>query len=111
MSPSDPVCPGNRVVFICQQSAFAQWMIILPSVTLQNTVYSPQAGSVLAFVNDPGYNFELHVVSFNSNTLTTELRVNAVRQLNGTTVECTGSEAFMTIIQVASVGELIIILL
>ena len=116
LSPSDPVCPGNRVIFTCQLSgAFARWRINLPSVlTLQNTAQSSQVGSVLTFVNDPGFNFELHIVSFNSNIdiITTELQVTAVRELNGVTVECAGSsETFTSTIQVASVGELIIIFL
>ena len=109
--PSEPVCPGNRAIFICQQSgAVARWMIFLPSGTLENTALNSQIGSVLTFVNDPGFNFELHVISFNSNIITTELWVTAVRQLNGVTVECLGSIAFEATIQVASVGELIIIL-
>ena len=82
----------------------------MPSVTLQNTARSSQIGSFLTFVNDPGFNFELHVVSFSSNILTTELQVTAVRELNGVTVECTGvsgTSICMSTIQVASVGELI----
>ena len=109
MSPSDPVCPGNRVIFTCQQAgAFARWRIFLPSGTLQNTAQSSLIGSVLTFVNDPGFNFELHVVSINSSILTTELQVTAVRELNGVTVECAGSTFFTSTIRVASVGELII---
>ena len=101
------MCPGNRVIFTCQQSgALARWRIFLPSVTLQNTAQSSQIGSVLAFVNDPGFNFEHHVVSFNSNIITTELQVTAVRELNGVTVECGGSTFFISTIRVASVGEL-----
>ena len=80
----------------------------MPSVTLQNTAQSSQIESILSFVNDPGFNFELHVVSFNSSIITTELQVTAVRELNGVTVEC---GTIMSIIQVSSVGELIIILL
>ena len=106
------MCPGNRVILTCQQpGAVAVWMIHLPSGTLQNTALSSQIESVLTFVNDPGFNFELHVVSFNSNILTTELQVTAVRELNGVTVECDGSGMFVSTIQIASVGELIIILL
>jgi hypothetical protein len=88
-------------------------MIRLPSAaaTLQNTAQSSQIGSLLTFVNDPGFNFELHVVSSSSNILTTELQVTAVRELNGVTVECAGSGAFVSTIQVTSVCELIIILL
>ena len=109
MSSSDPVCPGNRVIFTCQQpGAFARWRIHLPSGTLQTTAQSSQIGSLVTFVNDPGYNFELHIVSFNSNILTTELCVTAMRRLNGVTVEC-GTN--MSTIQVSSVSELIIILL
>ena len=109
MFPSEPVCPGNRIIFTCQQSgAVARWRIFLPSGTLQSTGRSSQIGSVLAFVNDPGFNFEHHVVSFNSNIITTELQVTAVRELNGVTVECAGSTFFTSTIRLASVGELII---
>jgi hypothetical protein len=110
MSPSEPVCPGNRVIFTCQQSgAIARWTITLPSVTLENTAQSSQTGS-LTFTTpaDPGFNFEIHIVSFNSNSLTTELQVPAVRELDGVTVACAGSSgSFLSSIQVASVGELI----
>ena len=109
IAPSEPVCPGNRVIFTCQQSgAVARWRIFLPSVTLQNTAQNSQIGSVLAFVNDPGFNFEHHVLSFSSNIITTELQVTAVRELNGVRVECAGSTFFTSTIRVASVGELII---
>jgi hypothetical protein len=115
MSPTDPVCPGNRVIFTCQQSGtIARWTISLPSVTLQNAAQSSEhgPGSLLTFVNDPGFNFEIHVVSSNSNNLTTELQVTAVRELNGVTVECDGlSRRFMSTIVVTSIGEFIIILL
>jgi hypothetical protein len=114
MSPSEPVCPGNRVIFPCQQSgAIARWTITLPSVTLKNTAQSSQTG-LLNFTTpaDPGFNFEIHIVSFSSNILTTELQVTAVRELDGVTVECDGSSGFfMSTIQVASVGELTFILI
>ena len=114
MSPSEPVCPENRVIFTCQQSgALARWTITLPSAgTLRNTAQSPQYGSVLIFMNDPGFNFEIHIIAFHGTiNITTELRITAVRELNGTTMECTGSRICVSTIQVASVGELIIILL
>ena len=108
MSPSEPVCPGNRVIFTCQQSGiFAQWRIHLQPI-LRQTVQSTQVGSVITFGADRGFNFELHVVSFSSDILTTELQVIAVRELNGVTVECSG--AIPSTIQVASVGESMIII-
>ena len=71
---------------------------------LQNTARSSQNGSVLTFVGDPGFNFEIHVVSSGSN-ITSELQVTAVRELDGVTVECIGtSGTFMSTIRVASVG-------
>ena len=110
MSPTEPVCPGNRVIFICQQpGALARWTIILPSITLQNSAQNSQYGSVLTFVADPGYRFEIHVVSNSSSSIiTSELQVTAVRELDGVTVECAGhSGTFMSTIRVASVGEFI----
>ena len=105
---SEPVCPGNRVIFTCQQPGFTtQWTVSLQPPLRQN-VQSTQVGSVITFGVDRGFNFELHIVSNSSNILTTELQVTAVRELNGVTVECFGvSGATMFTIQVASVGELI----
>jgi hypothetical protein len=48
-SPSEPVCPGNRVTFTCQQrGAFAQWSINLQPI-LHQTAQSSQVGSVFPF--------------------------------------------------------------
>jgi hypothetical protein len=116
MSPSDPVCPGNRVIFTCQQSGtLARWTITLLSggPRLQNTAQSSEhsAGSLLTFADDPGFNFEIHVVFSSSNSITTELQVAAVRELNRVTVECTGfTRRFMSTIIIASIGEFVIIL-
>ena len=108
-SPTDePVCAGNRVIFTCQQSgALTRWTITLPSKMLQNSAQSLQYGSVLTFVGDPGFNFQIHIVTNTSSTITTELQVTAVRELDGITVECSGiSGRFMSIIRVTSLGEL-----
>ena len=68
-------------------------------------------GSVITFGADRGFDFELHIVSFSSGILTTELQVTAVRELNGVTVECIGSSGrFISTIQAASVGEFMIII-
>ena len=111
ISPSDPVCSGNCVIFTwqCQQpGTFIQWSIYLQPTQLRQTAQSTQVGSVITFGVDRGFDFELHIVSFSSNILTTELQVTAVRELNGVTVDCIGvSGTSMFTIQVASVGELI----
>ena len=107
------MCPGNRVIFNCQQtSVVSRWIINLnlPSGMLQATVRSSQVGSKVTIVNDPGFHFEIHIVSNSSNSIISELQVTAVRELNGVTVECDGaSERYMSTIEVASVGELIIV--
>ena len=107
MSPGEPVCPGNRISFTCQKSGLPvlDWTITLSSgVKLSATVRFSQQGSIVTFVGDPGFNFEIHIVSSD----TTELHVTAKRELNGVTVECTGSTgSFMYIIQV--IGEFIMI--
>ena len=107
MSPTEAVCPGNRIIFTCQQAGiFSRWKIYLPSIALERTVQNSQTGSILTLVDDRGFNFEVHVVSNSSNSITSELQVIAVRDLNDVTVECGGtSGTFMSTIRVASVGE------
>ena len=109
MSPSEAVCPGNCVIFSCRQTAFlTRWNINLQSGPLQNSVQRSQVGSKVTFVNDPGFHFEVHVVSNSSNSMTSELQVTAVRELNSIPVECSGiSGNYMSTIQIASVGELL----
>ena len=104
------MCPGNRVIFTCQQSGFATtWTINLQPPLHQNVRLSPLAsvGSVISFGADSGFNFEVQIESNSSGIITTELRVTAVRELNGVRVECTGgiNGTFPSTIQVASVGE------
>lgn len=78
---------------------------------LINPALSSQVGSILSFPNDPGFNFEVHIVSWSneSNMITSELKVIAKRQLNGVTVECSGfADSFMSVIHITSAdGELI----
>ena len=116
MSPSEPVCPGNRVIFTCQQpGTLTRWRINLsPSPnSIDTSVQSPQhgPGSILMFPDDPGFNFEIHVISSGSNSITTELQVTAVRDLNGVTVECAGlATRFTSTISIASISEFILLL-
>ena len=86
----------------CQQaSSITRWTVNLPNVTLMNAV-SSRSGRVSFFMNDPGFGFELHVLPSSSSTDTYyELRVTAVEQLDGVTVECFASETFMSTIQIA----------
>ena len=106
-SPSEAVCPGNRIIFTCQQTGFlSRWAIYLPSVVLQNSAQISQRGSIVTFSKDP-FDFEIHVVSNSSNSITSELQVTAVKRLNGVTVQCTRvNKTFMSAIRVVSVGEL-----
>ena len=100
------MCPGNQAIFTCQQIGATQWTVDLQPALFQSA-QTTQVGSLITFGVDRGFNFELHIVSFSSGILTTELRVTAVRELNGVTVECTGASGRrMSTIQVASVGEL-----
>ena len=97
-------------MFVCQQpGSSSRWTVDLPggiSNELSNSASSSQAGMVLSFPNDP-FGFEVHVLSSSSaSSVISELRVTAVRQLNGVTVECLGSNGrFTSTIQIASVGE------
>ena len=105
------MCPGNRVNFTCQHTSIvSRWIINLPSGILQAIVRSSQVGSKVTIVNDPGFHFEIHIISNSSNSIISELQVTAVRQLNGVTVECDADhEHYTSTIEVASVGELIIV--
>ena len=104
---------GKQVVFVCQQTGSTlRWTVgNLPSGTfitdqISLTVDSSQAGSILTFPDDPGFGFEIHVLSSSStSSIISELRVTAVRQLNGVTVECAGDRLYTSTIQIASVGE------
>ena len=102
---------GKQIVLVCQQTGTtSRWTVSLPggvSNDLVNSASSSQAGTVLMFANDPGFGFEIHVLSSSSGSnVITELRVTAVRQLNGVMVECTGPTGMLTsTIQIASVGE------
>ena len=58
------------------------------------------------FPDDPGFNFEIHVISSSSDSITTELQVTAVRELNGVMVECAGlTTRFTSTISIASISE------
>ena len=107
--PDEAVCVGKQVVFVCQEAGSSlRWTVNLPGgSSIVNSASSAQAGTVLTFSNDPGFGFEIHVLSSSSaSSVISELRVTAVRQLNGVTVECVGpSGRFMSTIQIASVGE------
>ena len=114
------MCPGNHIIFSCNQTGlFARWTINFPSGTvphwtsITSDVRDTQPGSVIPFRDDN--RFEIHVLSNNSNTLTTELQVTAVSQLNGITVTCggidRGSDFTSPSIRIASVGESICMLL
>ena len=108
--PGEAACVGEQVVFVCQQSGSTlTWTVDLPggvSNDLVNSASSSQAGTVLTFADDPGFGFEIHVLSSSSASIISELRVTAVRELNGVTVRCLGgSGSFMSTIQIVSVGE------
>ena len=91
-------------MFVCQQAgSISRWGVYPPGISLFRLVSSSQAGTVLTFVNDP-FGFEIHVLSSSSNSsIITELRVTAVRQLNGTTVRCKGDNgSLISTIQIMS---------
>ena len=102
------MCVGEQVVFVCQQTgSYSRWEVYLPGVNwLSRSVSSSQAGTVLSFTDDPGYGFEIHILSSSSaSSVIADLRVTALRQLNGVTVECLGSSGiFMSTIQISSLG-------
>ena len=106
------MCEGKQVVLTCQGTgSSSRWTVgnlrsgAVDQISL--TVDSSQAGRVLTFQDDPGFGFEIHVLSSSSTSnVISELRVTAVRELNGVTVECAGgSGRFTSTIQIASVGK------
>ena len=102
-SPGEAVCVGEQVVFVCQQTGpTLTWRVDLPGgSSIERSVLSPEVGTVVTFVNDPGLGFEIHILSPSSAGIISELRVTAVRQLNGVTVECRGaSGSFMSTIAI-----------
>ena len=92
-------------MFTCQQpGGTSRWDITLSSgMVLRGSALSTNIGLVFSLSNDPGFGFELHVLpSSSSSSVISELRVTAVRQLNGVTVECLGSSGrFMSTVQIA----------
>ena len=86
-------------MFVCQQPSFtSRWTVDLPggiSNEFSNSASSSQAGRVLSFSNDPGFEFEIHVLNSSSaSSIISELRVTAVRELNGATMECVGPSRY-----------------
>ena len=81
-------------MFVCQHvGSTLRWTVDLPggvSNELVNSASSSQAGTVVTFVNDP-FGFEIYILSSSSGSnIISELRVTAVMELNGATVECRG---------------------
>ena len=107
LAQPEGVCVGQEVVVACLQptGTTIRWTINLPNITLENSTSSPQTEAELTFVDDPGFEFEIHNF-FLSSIIISELLVTAVRQLNGVTVECLGGNGnFTTTIQIVSVGK------
>ena len=109
MPPDEPVCVGNQVVFSCEQAGdTASWVVTLLSGTrLSGPILDSNVGTILPLRNDPGFEFEIHVLPESSPTrVFSELRVTAARELNGVTVTCTnGISSFMHMIQIFPLGE------
>ena len=106
----DEVCVGEKAVFVCQQTASPSiWIVNLNDERwLRIPVAASQHGMVLSLSNesDPGFGFEIRVLNASQNIFFTELRVTAVRELDGVTVECQlGNSVYMSTIRVASFSE------
>ena len=103
--PIEAVCLGQQVQIVCQQlGGSTTWKVNLQRMMLR--VLAPrEVGGVEMFPDDPGFAFEVVTTDFNT-SIVSELRVTAVRELNGVTVDCEGfSGTYMSEIQVATVGE------
>lgn len=101
------MCVGQKIVFTCKQNTthFSRWTIFL-NRTYNFSNPTSQTG-ILTFIEDPGFGFEIYVSDQNSGRSDiSELRVTAVEQLNGVTVECRAqaiNSVFTSTIQIASV--------
>ena len=100
-------------MFVCNQTgSTSRWTVDkLPGGPgafdqISLTVDSSQVGTVFNITDDPGFGFEIHILSLSSaSSFISEIRVTAVRQLNGVTVECAGGRFYTSTIQIASVGK------
>ena len=102
------MCIGNRVVFSCEQAGdTAQWVVtLLSGRRLTGPALASNVGTTLTLRDDPGFGFEIHVLSESSSTrVFSELRVTAARELNGATVTCQGSRSFMHVVQIFPLGK------
>ena len=109
-SPNEPACPGNRIIFVCHHTGLlSRWTITLPSTMqrLENSTLMRPIGSIVTFENDPGFNFELHILSNSPDNITSVLQVMVVSRLNGVTLECTGPQQsdMFTISSALIIGE------
>ena len=101
---------GNQVVFVCQETrSTLRWVVDLPggsSNDLTVEVSSSQAGRLPPPANNP-LGFEFYVLSSSTaSSVISELRVTAVRGVNGAIVECRGQSMYpSSTIQISSVGE------
>ena len=65
-----------------------------------------ELGELEMFPGDSGYAFEVTTTALGNSSIVSELRVTAVRELDGVRVDCVGfSGMYRSQIQVASVGE------
>ena len=60
-----------------------------------------QDGEMFTFMNDPGYGFMMNRMITSSGSINSFLMVNAVMDLNGTQVMCSGStRQFVTMLEI-----------
>ena len=100
---------GKQVVFVCQETrSTLRWVVDLPggsSNDLTVEVSSSQAGRILSPANNP-FEFEFYVLPSSLDSVISELRVTAVRGINGAIVECRGQSMYpSSTIHISSVGE------
>ena len=94
---------GRQVVFSCEQTGFSTWTVHLPSGHQLSRAVTQD--TEVMFQDDPGFGFTVFLIP-SSSGIHSELRVTAVRELNGVTVECTGGRGLMSYtIQISSEGQ------
>ena len=96
----EPECLEDETVFKCEQATSPlRWTIKTVNRTFERGL--TQDGEMFTFMNDLSYGFMMNRTRTSSASIVSFLRVNAVRDLSGAQVMCSGSMGqFMTMLEI-----------